>query len=119
MNTSLCTSCNRAIDADDNFCRGCGAPVASRLPAVREVSAPAIWQPTVSPVVKGAAVMAAGTIGQFVMRRVVSNLLNNGAEPRKKRRSLSPRHGDDGMVDEAHIITETVMLRRVRVRRQP
>jgi len=61
--------------------------------------------------------MAAGTIGQFVFRRVVSSMLGGGA---RKPRALQVRRarGDDGMVDEAQIITETVMMRRVRVRRQ-
>jgi hypothetical protein len=48
---------------------------------------------------------------------MVSNLLGGG-RPRKSR-ALKARGGrDDGMVDEAQIITETIMMRRVRVRRQ-
>jgi hypothetical protein len=63
--------------------------------------------------------MAAGTVGQFLFRRMVSGLLGSSGE-RPKRRALQVRgrRQDDGMVDEAQIITETVMLRRVRVRRQ-
>jgi hypothetical protein len=61
--------------------------------------------------------MAAGTIGQFVVRRAISSLIG-GDGSKKKRRSLFPaRRRDDGLVDEAQIITETVMMRRVRIRR--
>ena len=63
------------------------------------------------------AVMAAGTVGQFLFRRAVSTLLNGGRSWRTGANQVR-RRGDDGMVDEAQIITETVMMRRVRVRRQ-
>jgi hypothetical protein len=115
---STCSACNFALDTDDNFCRRCGVSAAQpRVPAVRATALPTVWQPQVSPVVKGAAVMAAGTVGQFVLRRVVSGLLGGGA---RKPRAIKIRNGHDrdGMVDEAQIITETIMMRRVRIRRQ-
>ena len=75
-----------------------------------------LWRPQASPVVKGAAVMAVGTIGQFVVRRAIGGLL--GGSGRRKKRSLFPSAvRNDGLVDEAQIITETVMMRRVRIRR--
>jgi hypothetical protein len=77
-----------------------------------------IWQPAVSPVVKGAAVMAAGTVGQFLFRRAVSTLLSGGRTRRAGTVPVKRGSGEDGMVDEAQIITETIMMRRVRVRRQ-
>ena len=114
MEASDCYSCRLPLGADDNFCRRCGASLRASVPAVRSEVAPVMWRPAVPPVVKGAAVMAAGTVGQYVFRRLVSGLLNGNGRARS-RRSISP---SDGMVDEAQIITETVMLRRVRVRRQ-
>jgi len=69
------------------------------------------------PVMKGAAVMAAGTVGQYMLRRMVGNLLRGGRT--RKAGALRLRNGRDGaMVDEAQIITETVMMRRVRVQRR-
>lgn len=121
MNTSFCPSCGFASDAGDNFCRRCGASIGTaQLPAVRTTSATTIWQPNVSPVVKGAAVMAAGTVGQFLFRRAVSGIFGTSGTPR--RNGVLPirrGRGGDGMVDDAQIITETVMMRRVRIRRQP
>src|SRR5436190_2182051 len=84
MHMSTCGACQFTLDTEDNFCRRCGASVApSQLPAVRGTTLPTVWQPQISPVVKGAAVMAAGTVGQFVLRRVVASVLASG--PKKPR----------------------------------
>lgn len=88
------------------------------LPAVRSTTDLASWRPNVPPVVKGAAVMAAGTIGQFVFRRAVSNFVGG-----RRRGGGSPlvrifRNERDGLEDEAQIITETITMKRVRIRRQ-
>ncbi len=121
MNTSFCPSCGFGSDAGDNFCRRCGTSIGTpQLPAVRATSATTIWQPNVSPVVKGAVVMAAGTVGQFLVRRAMSGIFGtNGSSRRSGVLPIKRRRGDDGMVDDAQIITETVMMRRVRIRRQP
>jgi len=118
MDNPTCHACHAALDESDNFCRQCGVAIGrAAVPAVRGSATPAIWQPQASPVVKGAAVMAAGAIGQFVFRRVVSSML--GGRPRRQRAVQVRRpRGDDGMVDEAQIVTETIMMRRVRIRRQ-
>jgi len=115
-----CSACELACDDGDNYCRRCGVAFREAdLPAVRGTSAMTIWQPQVPPMIKGAAVVAAGTVGQFLFRRVIRSLLaGDGRASRAGAiRVKRPRH-DDGLVDEAQIITETVMLRRVRVRRQ-
>jgi hypothetical protein len=116
---SSCRVCNFTLDEDDNFCRRCGVAIAqTQLPAVRGASTPAIWRPQASPVMKGAAVMAAGTVGQFLFRRVVSGLLSGGRPKKTRGMQMKQPRGRDGMVDEAQIITETIMMRRVRIRRQ-
>lgn len=118
MDDVFCTTCGASVDAADNFCRQCGAASrTSRLPAVRGISTAAIWRPAVSPAVKGAAVMAAGTVGQFLFRRAVSGMFGGGSRNSNVVRFRRPRQRGDGMVDEAQIITETVMTRRVRIRR--
>ena len=119
MHMSTCHACSFGVDDADNFCRRCGVAVETpSLPAVRTSALPTVWRAQASPVVKGAAVMAAGTVGQFVFRRVVGGLLSGGGRSKKHRaiRIKNPR--SDGMIDEAQIITETIMMRRVRIRRQ-
>jgi hypothetical protein len=119
MNGPTCHTCASDIDDRDNYCRQCGVAAGrAPLPAVRGATLPAVWRPQVSPVVKGAAVMAAGTVGQFLFRRIVSGMLGGGGKKQRAIRIRRPR-GDDGMVDEAQVITETIMMRRVRIRRQP
>ncbi len=60
--------------------------------------------------------MAAGTLGQFLLRRAVSSVLRGPARASQAIRVRRPRERD-GLTDEAQIITETVMMRRVRIRR--
>ncbi len=117
MDIAFCPSCGSGVEADDNFCRRCGSSTGrAQLPAVRTSQLPVAWRPTVSPVMKGAVVMAAGTAGQFLLRRVVGGFVGGGKAPRRAIGVKRPR-GGDGMVDDAQIITETVMMRRVRIRR--
>jgi hypothetical protein len=107
------------MDETDNFCRRCGQRAGrTGLPVERASTAVTLWRPQASPMVKGAAVMAAGTIGQFVVRRAIGSLMGGGGKRGRKRSIFPIRRGDDGLADEAQIITETVMLRRVRIRRQ-
>ncbi len=60
--------------------------------------------------------MAAGTIGQFVVRRALGSFVGGGGK--KRGRSLFSGRANDGLIDDAQIITETVTMRRVRIRRQ-
>ena len=118
MNETTCISCDAAIDGEDNFCRRCGRAARSeRLPAVSHSALPAMWRPTMSPAVKGAAVMAAGTVGQLLLRRVVSGVFGGGRSRNRSAIQIRRPRERDGLVDEAQIITETVMMRRVRIRR--
>ena len=80
MNTSFAPNARAMLEIDDNFCRRCGAAVGARLPAVRGQLSPAIWKPQVPRIVKGAAVMAAGTVGSTSMRRVITNVLSGGSD---------------------------------------
>jgi hypothetical protein len=118
MPVSTCHACESPLEDNDNFCRKCGIAVGhAPLPAVAQKASITIWKPQASPVVKGAAVMAAGTVGQFLVRRAVSALIGGGARPRKHRAIKLRGPRNDGMVDDAQIITETIMMRRVRIRR--
>jgi hypothetical protein len=67
---------------------------------------------------KGAAVMAAGTFGQMLVRQAVRRIIGGDRRKRGGIQIRQPRERD-GLVDDAQIVTEMVMMRRVRVRRQP
>ena len=118
MDASFCANCGNQIEAADNYCRQCGAAARAGLPTVRQSSVPALWRPQLSPVVRGAAVMAVGTVGQYLLRRAVRGVV--GGRPAKTGTiQISQPKQKDGLADEAQIITETVMMRRVRIRRAP
>jgi hypothetical protein len=119
MDEVFCRACGIAMDSDDNFCRRCGAGAnISALPTLRKTSTPTVWRPpTVTPAVKGAMVMAAGTVGQFLLRRAVTGVFGGGRPNNAKAIQIRRPRERDGMVDEAQVITETVMMRRVRIRR--
>jgi hypothetical protein len=117
MDASFCPSCGADVEPADNFCRKCGIAMCASVPAVRSTMTPTVWQPRVSPVMKGAAVMAAGTVGQFLLRRVVGNAMSAGARSGKRNPLKLRGKSNDGLVDEAQVITEMVMVRRVRLRR--
>jgi hypothetical protein len=58
-----CHRCDAPCDDGDNFCRHCGAGLnGSRLPAVRDSYEVVPWRASVPALVRGVAVVAAGTL---------------------------------------------------------
>ena len=115
LETIICGRCATVGDADDNFCRHCGMALGDeRLPSVRNgANAPAIWQPRLRSVaVRSAAFIAAGTLAELLVRRMV-------------RRALAPLAGRRN--HSTHVIasdavgpreeSETLLVRHIRIRR--
>ena len=116
--TLLCGFCTTAYEPDDNFCRHCGVPLQddTQLPAVRERQLPAIRQTSLpAGVARGAAVVAAGTIAEVLVRRAVRGLFNRTAPGRRSKGEVVPRQ--DLPDEETELLSETFLLRRVRIRR--
>lgn len=120
----LCAACGAPYDPDDDFCRKCGRPLSGRgLPAVRRDYQPALWQPPVPVIVQGAAAVAAGTIAEILIRRLVGRIFRPRSllpilrRSNKKPLELVPQ-GDEEMEPEAQIESETVVFRQVRLRRR-
>jgi len=121
----LCPACGAPYDPDDDFCRKCGGPLSGRsLPAVRRDYQPAVWQPPVPLIVQGAAAVAAGTIAEIVIRKLIGRLFRPRSllpllrrSNKKQSLELVPQ-SDDGMEPEAQIESETVVFRQVRLRRR-
>lgn len=115
-----CPACRASLEAVDNFCRHCGLAAeqaSATLPVARSSASITLWRPQASPVVKGAAVLAAGTLGQIVARRALTALVGGDGGQRKRKFPGFGRKQQDDLRDEAQIITETMMVRRVRIRR--
>lgn len=119
--TVPCGRCATLSDPDDNFCRHCGLPLAEqRLPSVRNGhSLPALWRPPVpAAVVKGAAFVVAGTLAEALLRRLARRALGRDrtAQPAKRSGGGSVTAAG-GLPDDGQIMSETLLLRHVRVRR--
>ncbi len=92
-----------------------------QLPSVRNGrEMPVVWQPPVPvAVVKGAAFVAAGTLAEILVRRMVRRAFDR---PPKASRSNSRRktavvERDDPLPDDTQVVSETVLFRRIRFRR--
>lgn len=119
----LCGRCSAPYDSEDNFCRKCGFPLHEvGVPAVREGRyEPVVWQPSVAPVVKGAAVIAAGTLAELLLRRVVSRMFRaRGVTPFQSdsaKRAARVIEREEPVTSDTQIVSETLVLRRMRFRR--
>lgn len=123
----LCPECGTPYDSADDFCRRCGAHLSGRkLPAVRRNYQPVAWQPPMPALVRGAAVLAAGTLAEILIRKLIGRffhprsllpiLRRQGGRPLE----IVPRDDEEmeEMEPEAQIESQTVVFRRVRLRRR-
>lgn len=125
--TWLCSRCDGAYDGDDNFCRHCGSPLFDdeQLPVVRETRLPAVSRPSVpASFVRGAAVVAFGKLAEMAVRRLARIAIGRGSGRASSvekmpaggaKGEIVPR--EDSLPEDALLVSETVMVRRVRIRR--
>jgi hypothetical protein len=119
----LCKGCGRPYDPDDRFCRHCGASLSgTNVPAVRPDFQAVVWRPAVPTVVQGAAAIAAGTLAEIVLKRLVKRLFRPSSLLPALREEPGSRvvsgDRDNGTPPDADIESEAFMVRRVRVRRR-
>ena len=119
----LCGRCGEPYDLEDNFCRQCGLSLHdAQLPSVRDdPGVPAAWRPPLpAAVAKGAAFVAAGTVAEMLVRRLVRSALNRRprpARPPARRKQPAVLNGDASLPDGTEMVSETLLLRRIRFRR--
>ena len=121
--TLLCGRCATAYDPDDKFCRQCGLSLHDApLPVLRNgQNLPAVWRsPLPAPVLRAAAIVAAGKVAEIAVRGLGRRVLRRGSKPTK---ANVERQADIVSKDEARsedvtqVVSETVVLRRIRFRR--
>lgn len=123
LETLLCGRCATACDPEDNFCRHCGLPLQEQqLPSVRDVrEVPAVWQPPLpAAVVKGAAFVAAGTLAEVLVRRLVRRALRGRPRASRvpaRREPAQVREREEPLPADTQMVSETLLLRRIRFRR--
>lgn len=115
-----CPNCGASGSFDDNFCARCGAEKRSRLPVRREpLQPPALWQAAAPVVVRGAALVLAGVLSEWLLRSATKRALRIplGGGKRPKSRALVRRKNGAGATEGAVAISETLVMRRVEMRR--
>lgn len=111
----LLCACGATYDAGDNYCRRCGLPLRADVPSVREQFPATVWQPPVPPaMLKAAGVLAAGTLAEYMMRRLVRRALAPVRALVPGRPQPALRAG--GPPTPTDVFQETVIVRRLRIR---
>jgi hypothetical protein len=88
--------------------------------------APVPWRATMPVVVRGAAVVAAGTLAEAVLRRLIARALRLPRSDSRRARLPARRQPEKAEVverpeptrDDDHVVSETFLFRRVRLRRR-
>jgi len=120
----ICEHCGASHDPDDEFCRKCGASLTgSRVPAVRRNYQPVVYRPAVPIVVQGAAAIAAGTLAEIVLKRLIKRLFRPRSllpvlRSNAKKSVPVEKQQADGEEPDAQIESETIVLRQIRLRRR-
>ena len=71
-----CDTCDTALDAEDNYCRRCGAAVQlAPPPALRQAQPPALFRSTAAPLATGAAAVAATALLRWAVGRAVRGMI--------------------------------------------
>jgi len=129
---SRCPGCGRSHDPEDSFCRHCGAALrGTRVPMVRHGSSYALapWREGLPIAVRGAAVVAAGTLAEAILRRLIGRALRRSTRPssgagrqanlpsRRQAEKAELVDGSEVTYGDDQVVTETFLFRRVRLRR--
>ena len=117
-----CPRCDAPYDDGDNFCRRCGASLdGSHLPAIRDSYDVVPWQASVPVLARGAAVVAAGTLAEMLLRRLIGRAFGPARSRPLAKRAAQPAASvvsqDESLPADTQLVSETLLLRRVRLRR--
>lgn len=111
-----CGACGAKGTIENDECTACGANQRRyRMPVKREqAQPPALWQKAAPVVARGAALVAAGFIGEWLFRSAAKKAVQAPFKRSKKSKAVVEEGGARG---ETVAISETVVMRRVIVRR--
>ncbi len=115
-----CSACGARTSIEDASCRVCGADQRSRRLPVKQTAPPppAVWRQAAPVVARGAALIAAGVLGEWLLRSAARKAVSAPFSARKSRKSKSLARRKDGVLPEGVLaISETIITRRVVIRR--
>ena len=118
MSLMKCPSCGSHGPFEDGFCNVCGLEQpGSRLPVKSEARPlPAVWQQAAPVLARGAALVAAGVVAEWLLRSGTKRALTLPFSRRKTARNRAVARKDRRRA-EIVAISETVVTRRVFFRR--
>ena len=90
------------------------------LPARQNARHPAIWQEAAPVVARGAALVAAGLVGEWLLRSLARNALSgprNGRSKARKARALVRQQSEESPQGSITVSETVIMTRRVTIRR--
>jgi hypothetical protein len=90
------------------------------LPARQNARHPAIWQEAAPVVARGAALVAAGLVGEWLLRSLARNALSSprsGRSKPRKARALVRQPSEESAQGSITVSETVIMMRRVIVRR--
>lgn len=110
-----CGACGASGTIENDECTACGANQRRyRMPVKREqAQPPALWQQAAPVVMRGAALVAAGFIGEWLFRSAAKKAVQAPFNRSKKKTAVVKKEEPR----ETIAISETVVMRRVIVRR--
>lgn len=110
-----CGACGARGTIENDKCGACGTDQRRyRMPVKREPSQPpALWQQAAPVVARGAALVAIGVIGEWLFRSAAKKAVEPFSGPKKSRAVVKKEEP----ARETIAISETVVMRRVIVRR--
>lgn len=115
-----CSACGARTSIEDASCHACGADQRSRRLPVKRAAPPlpAVWRQAAPAVARGAALIAAGVIGEWLLRSAAKKAVSAPFGGGKGRKGKSLARSKDGALPEGVLaISETVIRRRVVIRR--
>ncbi|MBI2912862.1 MAG: hypothetical protein HYY03_02955 [Chloroflexi bacterium] len=125
-----CTFCGAYGSLDDTNCRRCGRAMRpdgrpsgrnSRLPVKRSAAPPVLWRQAAPVVAQGAALVAAGVIGEWLVRSLARSAfrlpLSLLGTPQRSQSKALARKREPSLPEGVIAISETVVMRRVILKR--
>ena len=113
-----CGACGARGTIEKDRCSACGAEQRRyRMPVKRQqAQPPALWQQAAPVVARGAALVAAGLIGEWLFRNAAKRAVQAPFSRPKKGGAVAKRN-DGGLPEGTLAVSETIVMRRVIVRR--
>ena len=111
-----CERCGAYASRENGHCPECGAALVNlRLPVKRAPVAPTLWSQAAPVLVRGAALVALGVAAEMALTALAKGALRLPA--RRPRKSHLPARRNGEMPKGSYAVSETVVMRRVTLRR--